>query len=42
VGCSAGTGIGGGLYNLGTFSDDLATVIALNLASTSNNDIFTV
>jgi hypothetical protein len=40
AGGSAGQGVGGGVYNLGTLSFDLATVIALNHASTSNNDIF--
>jgi hypothetical protein len=34
------TGIGGGVYNLGTFTADSATVIAGNHASTSNDDIF--
>jgi hypothetical protein len=33
-------GIGGGVYNLGTFTFDAATVIALNEASTSNDNIF--
>src|SRR6516165_2213945 len=35
-----GQGIGGGVYNLGTFLYDLATVIARNNASTSNDDIY--
>ena len=39
-GGSAGQGIGGGVYNLGTFSFDAATTIAENVASTSNDDIF--
>ena len=33
-----GEGIGGGVYTLGTF-DDISTNIALNLASTSGNNI---
>jgi hypothetical protein len=33
-------GIGGGIYNLGTFSFDSATVIEDNKASTSNDNIF--
>lgn len=32
-------GVRGGVYNLGTFSDD-ATVIDDNHASTSNDDLF--
>jgi hypothetical protein len=39
-GGSAGVGVGGGVYNLGTFFD-LATVIDVNEASTSNDNIFT-
>ncbi len=39
-GGSAGSGIGGGVYNLGTFSYDPATIIALNRASTKNDNIF--
>jgi hypothetical protein len=39
-GAGAGSGIGGGVYNLGTFSFDAATIIALNHASTSNDNIF--
>ena len=35
-----GLGIGGGVYNLGTFLADSATVIAHNHASTSNDDCF--
>src|SRR5262249_26560400 len=35
-----GQGIGGGVYNLGTFSDDALTVIAKNHASTSDDDCF--
>jgi hypothetical protein len=35
-----GLGIGGGVYNLGTFVADAATVIAHNHASTSNDDCF--
>jgi len=37
-GGSDGHGIGGGVYSLGTF-DDIASAIAHNHASTSNNDI---
>jgi hypothetical protein len=33
-------GIGGGIYNLGTFTFDAFTVIKGNHASTSNDDIF--
>src|SRR5205823_9476639 len=33
-------GIGGGVYNLGTFTFDPATDVSGNHASTSNNDIF--
>jgi hypothetical protein len=40
AGGSAGQGIGGGAYNLGTFSFDLATVFKKNHASTSNDDLF--
>lgn len=32
-------GIGGGVYTVGTFSDNASTVIKLNHASTSGNDI---
>jgi hypothetical protein len=32
--------VGGGVYNLGTFLFDLATVIHHNHASTSNDDIY--
>jgi hypothetical protein len=40
-GGSDGQGVGGGVYNdLGTFTDDILTVIAHNLASTSHNNIF--
>jgi hypothetical protein len=35
-----GPGISGGVYNLGTFVCDAATVIAHNHASTSNDDCF--
>ena len=38
-GTSAGHGIGGGVYREGTF-DDLLTLLAFNLASTSNNNIY--
>ena len=37
-GGGGGQGIGGGVYNLGTFSFDATTVIAHNHASTSNDD----
>lgn len=40
AGGSDGDGIGGGVFNLGTFNYDAATVIALNDASTSNDDIY--
>ena len=40
AGGTIGQGIGGGVYNLGTFSYDPATTIALNEASTSNDDIY--
>ena len=40
AGGSAGAGIGGGVFNAGMFSADAATVIALNHASTSNDDVF--
>jgi hypothetical protein len=40
IGGTDGQGVGGGVYNLGKFVYDLATVIARNHASTSNNDIF--
>jgi hypothetical protein len=39
-GDSQGQGIGGGVYNLGKLSRDVATVIKHNHASTSNDDIF--
>ena len=35
-----GMGVGGGVYNLGTFLYDAATVITHNHASTSNDDCF--
>jgi hypothetical protein len=38
-GCN-GHGIGGGVYNLGTFAFDITTVIAHNHASASNDNIF--
>jgi len=40
AGGSDGQGVGGGVYNLGTFTSDPFTVIAANHASTSNDDIF--
>ncbi len=36
-----GTGNGGGVYTLGTFTDDAATIIQFNVASTSGNNIAT-
>jgi hypothetical protein len=39
-GGSDGQGIGGGVYNLGTFLFDAATVIRHNHASTSNDDCY--
>jgi hypothetical protein len=39
-GGSDGQGIGGGVFSLGTFAFDATTVIAVNHASTSNNNIF--
>jgi hypothetical protein len=35
-----GQGVGGGVYNLGTFAFDITTVIKKNHASSSNDDIF--
>jgi predicted outer membrane repeat protein len=35
-----GQGVGGGVYDLGALTFDLATIIALNHASTSNNNVF--
>ncbi len=40
IGGSAGQGIGGGIYNLGSFAFDAFTVIRHNHASTSNDDVF--
>jgi hypothetical protein len=43
LGAGAGTdglGVGGGVYNLGTFLTDAATVIHHNRASDSDNDCF--
>jgi hypothetical protein len=42
AGSSAGMGIGGGVYNLGRFSPDVATLLRIihNHASTSNDNIF--
>ena len=40
TGGSVGQGIGGGVYYLGTFTFDGTTIIRMNRASTSNNDIF--
>lgn len=39
-GGSDGQGIGGGIYNLGSLAVDLLTVLAKNLASTSDDDCF--
>ena len=39
-GGSDGNGVGGGVYNLGVFTADIATAIHHNHASTSNDDIF--
>jgi probable HAF family extracellular repeat protein len=39
-GDSQGQGIGGGVYNLGKLSRDVATLIKHNHASTNNDDIF--
>jgi hypothetical protein len=39
-GGSDGPGIGGGVYDLGTFTFDVFTVIRKNDASTSNDDVF--
>jgi hypothetical protein len=41
IGGTAGEGVGGGVYSLGTFSPDVFTKIKGNHASTSNDDIFT-
>jgi hypothetical protein len=35
-----GQGVGGGVYNLGTFLFDSLTIIAHNRASDSNDDCF--
>ena len=35
-----GHGVGGGVYNVGVFAFDAATVIDHNQASTSNGDVF--
>ena len=39
-GSADGLGVGGGVYNLGTFLADAATVIRHNRAATSNDDCF--
>jgi hypothetical protein len=39
-GGGAGHGVGGGVYNLGMFDFDAATIIKKNHASTSNDDRF--
>jgi hypothetical protein len=41
-GGSDGQGVGGGVYNLGTFTFDIPTIIAHNHASTSNDNTFGV
>jgi hypothetical protein len=40
AGGSNGQGVGGGVYNLGTFLRDALTVIKKNNASTSNDDVY--
>jgi hypothetical protein len=40
AGGSDGHGVGGGVYNLGTFAFDIVSVIKKNHAATSNDDIF--
>jgi hypothetical protein len=40
AGGSAGQGVGGGVYNLGTFDLDTASIIAGNHASTSDDSVF--
>jgi hypothetical protein len=40
AGGSDGQGVGGGVYNLGTFDLDAASIIIGNHASTSNDNIF--
>jgi hypothetical protein len=40
AGGSTGQGIGGGVYNLGTFFLDAASIIFGNDASTSNDNVF--
>jgi hypothetical protein len=35
-----GHGVGGGVYNLGTITFDVTTIIMNNHASTSNDDLF--
>jgi hypothetical protein len=40
AGSTSGAGIGGGVFNVGTFSFDATTVINRNHASTSNDNIF--
>ena len=42
AGGSDGHGVGGGVYNLGTFISDVTTVIAHNHASTSDDNTFGV
>ena len=39
-GGSDGRGVGGGVYDLGMFSADAATIIAHNHVATSNDDCF--
>ena len=40
TGGADGSGVGGGVYNVGTLTFDAATTIKKNEASTSNDDIF--
>ena len=40
AGGSTGQGVGGGVYNLGAFDLDAASLIVLNDASTSNDNVF--
>jgi hypothetical protein len=40
TGDNEGRGVGGGVYNLGVFSADAATIIAHNHVATSNDDCF--
>jgi hypothetical protein len=40
AGGSDGQGVGGGVYNLGTFDLDVASIIVGNHASTSDDNVF--